>query len=179
MIEAGYFPKRIARQGDRDVCSVSTCISHGPDDWVQHWRHNDLGWFNTRVDAQAVVPAGREGEFRIFAYRLADVFYRQGQRVPVEVPSDVQPEPIPPNFVSLGFDAVGKTPSMGMLGFECSPLSCNGMSEEIPTNQWDLLPSIDEAHRAAERFSIEQPEPGDYYVVEVLESVSAADAKSI
>ena len=67
-----------------------------------------------------------------------------------------------------------------VLGLECSPLSCNGLAAEFEINEFCLLPSLDQAVDAAERFSREQPEPGDYYVVEVLEehagaSVVAAD----
>jgi hypothetical protein len=43
------------------------------------------------------------------------------------------------------------------------------MAAEIGTNEYCLFPELDDAIAGAERFAIEQPEPGDYYVVEVLE----------
>ena len=53
MVDAGYFAKMIEPTPDwlhcqsvREICSVSTCVSSGAEDWVDHWRHNELGWFN-------------------------------------------------------------------------------------------------------------------------------------
>jgi hypothetical protein len=177
----GYFPKIVvARPGwladprPRQICSVSDCISSGPDDWIDRWLHNWLGWFNTIADAWSVVPAPDVARYRLFAYRLAPMFYRQGRPEPVDVPVDVHPEPIPAAFRSLGFDAFSKS-SLGILGFECSPLSCNSMASEFVVNQYCLLPTAEEAHSAAKRFSVEQPEPGDYYLAEVLEAERAAE----
>ncbi len=48
-------------------------------------------------------------------------------------------------------------------------LSCNSMAAEVSSNEFCLFDSLEAAIAAATRFSIEQPEPGDYYVVEVLE----------
>ncbi|HME63078.1 MAG TPA: hypothetical protein VKH62_17680 [Candidatus Binatia bacterium] len=48
------------------------------------------------------------------------------------------------------------------------------MADEIEVNEFCLFPEIDAAIAGAERFSREQPEPGDYYVVEVLERTSDA-----
>ncbi len=62
---------------------------------------------------------------------------------------------------------VGKT-DLGIIGFEHSPLSCNAMAAEYPVNTHCLLDDLGAAVAAAERFSIEQPEPGMYCVAEVL-----------
>jgi hypothetical protein len=43
------------------------------------------------------------------------------------------------------------------------------MAAELGANACCLFPSLDAAIAGACRFSIEQPEPGDYYIVEVLE----------
>ena len=48
------------------------------------------------------------------------------------------------------------------------PVSCNAMAAEYPVNAHCLLDDPAIAVAAAERFSIEQPEPGTYYVAEVL-----------
>ena len=47
-------------------------------------------------------------------------------------------------------------------------LSCNGMAESIPVNEFRLLDDLQAALAAAQRFGVEQPEPGPYVVVEVL-----------
>lgn len=51
---AGYFPKHVVAvpewleaPGVADVCSVSCCVSQGPDDWVGRWLHNPLGLFDS------------------------------------------------------------------------------------------------------------------------------------
>src|SRR5438094_10671249 len=116
MIDAGYFLKRIkARPHEinapqvREICSVSDCISSGPDDWVEYWIHNEFGWFNSMADATKVVPEPERPAYRLFAYRVAPYVYRCGDRFDLQVPVDVQSAPIPADFISLGFDAVNKS----------------------------------------------------------------------
>ena len=179
MILTGYFPKRvIASPGGppsraSEICSVSNCVSTGPDGWIDRWLHNWLGWFNSVTDAWAVVPDSERATFRLFAYRLHEEFYRKGVRHPVVIPGDVSPEPLAPAFISIGFDSYSKTLE-DVLGPECSPLSCNGLSTEYRVNRYCLFHSLDDAKEAALRFSIDEPEPGDYYVAEVLEWSKAA-----
>jgi hypothetical protein len=178
VIDAGYFAKQIEPKpeflnapGVREICSVSECISSGPEGWIEHWLHNEFGWFNRAVDAVRVIPLGHESRYRLFGYRLHPEIFRSGNRVPLTIPADVRPEPIPSTFRSLGFDSLNKSMN-SILGLECSPLSCNSMAAEIVVNAFCLFPALDDAIAAAERFSREQPEPGDYYVVEVLECIS-------
>jgi hypothetical protein len=181
-IDAGYFPRIVEATpkglgvpaGVIDICSVSTCISEGPDDWVGQWHHNSFGWFNTREAAWSAVPDAERARYRMFAYRIAPQFYRIGGAVDdVVVPADVAPEPISSEFQLIGYDAVSKFMD-SVLGLECSPLSCNSMAAEIPANQHCLLETLEAAHEAARRFATEQPEPGAYYVVEVLSSRESA-----
>jgi hypothetical protein len=42
------------------------------------------------------------------------------------------------------------------------------MAGEVPANRFCLFETLEEELAAARRFSVEEPEPGDYYVVEVL-----------
>ena len=175
MLDAGFFVKRVVPRpeglhasGVREICSVSECISPGPEHWIDRWLHNELGWFNRMSDAMSVIPQGQDAAYRLFAYRLHPEIFRLGGRVPFVLPSDVRPEPIPKEFRRVGFDSASKSME-SVLGLECSPLSCNFMAAEIDTNEFCLFPGFDEAVAGAERFAAEQPEPGDYYVVEVLE----------
>lgn len=175
MIDAGYFPKRLVPNDEltkalkvRDICSVSECVSRGPEGWIEHWLHNELGWFNRIPDALAVVPANQREAFRLFAYRIHPEVFHGGSRLELVLPADVHPEPIPDAFERLGFDSVNRSVEL-TVGFECSPLSCNYMAAEMKVNEHCLFDSLGEAIAGATRFSIEQPEPGDYYVIEVLE----------
>ena len=175
LIDAGFFMKRIeARPASlnapdvREICSVSHCISSAPENWIQSWLHNDLGWFNRVADALTVVRPQERHQYRLFAYRLCpEVFTAEG-RAAIVLPGNVKPEAIGQGFRSLGFDSTNKTME-SVLGFECSPLSCNAMAEEIRANEYCLFATLDEAIAGAERFATEQPEPGSYFVIEVLE----------
>lgn len=50
----------------------------------------------------------------------------------------------------------------------CSPLCCNHYGLEMNVNAWCLIDRFDDALAAAERFALEQPEPGDYAVYRVF-----------
>lgn len=82
----------------------------------------------------------------------------------LEIPA-VAVEPLPETFESLGFDVVSRSAGTS---FECSPLSCCDMAQEMGANPFCLLPTLPVAIPAAVRFSTEQPEPGPYLVLEVL-----------
>jgi hypothetical protein len=175
MIDAGYLAKAIAPapdglavQGVPEVCSVSPCISAPVAQWFATWRPNDCGWFNRIDDAWAVVPVRERARYRMFAYRLVPTGLRKGTQLPPWVPQDVHPERLPDTVVSLGFDAVSKSADCGQ-GFEHSPLSCNGMVGEFHANEFCLFAPVEAASAAATAFFAEEPEPGDYDVVEVLE----------
>lgn len=166
----GYFPHRTDLPAGLsfstnvdELCSVSHCLNPAPENWVEYWCHNDLGFFNTRQDALSILPLDATG-FSLFAYRLLPVRYLKDQAQPIEIAAQ-SAEPLPPSFVSLGFDVVNKTFSAF---FECSPLSCNGMADEMGVNRFCLLETLDEAIAFAERCAREEPEPGPFYVVEVL-----------
>jgi len=177
----GYFPKRrtpapdwLAASKAEEVCSVSTCIAKAPPDWVDHWVHNDWGFCNTVADAISLIEPG-DGEYVLYAYSIHSNRYSGGEPQGVDVAlafghytdRPVAPEPLPPDFVSIGFDVAGNSLSSY---FECSPLSCNRIASEIDVNKYCLLDDLDSSLEAARRFSVEQPEPGDYYVVQVLRS---------
>jgi hypothetical protein len=175
MIPGGYFARRVMPRpeslhapGVREICSVSECMSPGAPDWMRQWRHNGFGWFNTVDDALAAVPGEERRQFRLFAYRIHPEVFRGRERMAVTSPADVRPAPLPDGFVSLGYDSASRSSEAG-LGLECSPLSCNGLASELTVNEHCLFPTLDAALAGAGRFALEQPEPGDYYVVEVLE----------
>jgi hypothetical protein len=172
----GYFPKRVTPKPDwihapavLEICSVSGCIAAPPEGWIGKWTHNDLWVYDTLPTAGAVLQAKERDEFVIYAYRLLPVVFREGSDEPFEA-SGVHPEPIPDTFESLGFDVVSR--SVGT-NFECSPLSCCNMAQELVANRFCLLPDLETAIDVALRFSVEQPEPGPYFVLEVLREARA------
>src|SRR5690242_12982322 len=128
MIDAGYFARRVAPRPEwlkadavREICSVSTCVSEGAPGWIERWRHNGCGWFNSIADALNVIPPGEIRNYRLFAYRVHDERFTDGVRSAAALPADVRAEAVPPRFTSIGFDAASRT-AADVLGFECSPL---------------------------------------------------------
>lgn len=170
LVFAGYFAKNIAPRNDwlkvpsvKEIWSVSECMSKGPPDWVNHWRHNDIGLFDTVQLAESVIPADERQAFKIVGYRIWDRVLENGVEVALgrAVPAVPGPDP---GFVSIGFDAVGWSYD----AFSCSPLSCNRGAEQFAVNEWCLFSTFDAAVAGATEFSTGHWEPGPYWVVEIL-----------
>ena len=166
----GYFPKKIERAtaamglpGVSEIWSVSNCISSGPPDWIQHWRHNDFGLFDTPELAQSVVPVDVIQQFQIVGYRICSEVFGGGPRL--SALASAEHLSVSADFGIIGYDAVSSSRGHG---FECSPLSCNGAAKEFAATDRCLFASIDDAIAAARRFSAGNWEPGPYYVMEVL-----------
>ncbi len=53
---------------------------------------------------------------------------------------------------------------------ECSPLSCNDMSPELPVNPCCLIDDFERAYEIAARFGseVDSVEPGPYYLFQVF-----------
>jgi hypothetical protein len=162
MLLIGYLLKRTTVPGGwsiaslvSELCSVSTCLAPAPEDWVKHFSYNDLGFFKTCADALSVLPR-QASDFSLFAYRLLPLRFSEDRVEPFEIVAEGV-EPLAASFVSLGFDVINRTvPPF----FECSPLSCNGMADEVPVNRFCLLATLDEAIAFAQRCAREEPEPG-------------------
>lgn len=151
----GYFPKRTLKRPDwlkarglEEVCSVSNCISEGPDGWIDQWRHNDMWAYDSPELAWSVVPEAVRGEFDLYAYHMFPVEFVEGEQRPFPSPP-LYVQPLPPSFERLGCDAVSR--SCGT-SFECSPLSCNRMAEHVPTNRHCLVDDAETAFRVASEF---------------------------
>ncbi len=168
---AAWFPH--GETGVAAVCSVSDCLAERPPGWIDRWDFTRAGCYDNEATALGTVPPGVETRYVCFAYHLVPPALEFGGgrapraadelfdgRLP-PLPVDAGP---PAGYARLGYDAV----SVGATaGFECSPLSCNGMVTEIPVNRWCLLDDLEHALDVAKRFDGEQPEPGDYVVIEV------------
>ena len=160
---------------DGDIASVSDCLSKRADNWVERWDFNRATFWNSESEAWACVPDKSKSEFRIFAYQILPLLFDTSgiekpvmidQLFPVDMP-DLPREHAPLPFQRIGYDVVERNASMGMLGFGCSPLCCNGMADKILVNEFCLIDNRETALAAARRFGAEQPEPGPYVIVEV------------
>lgn len=169
----GYFPKQgvatpdwLQAQGVMEVCSVSECISPGPEGWINRWAHNEMWAFDDDQAAWAVVPGGSSNAaFRMFAYKLFPVQFVGGEQRPFVIPP-LAVRPLPDGYRLLGCDVVSR--SCGST-FECSPLSCNHAAEKEKVNRYCLVEDPAEAFRLAALFSRAEEgyEPGPYFIVEV------------
>ena len=72
----GFFPKLVEKRPEwltcndvAEVCSVSTCVSAGPPNWINHWRHNRAGFFDTVERALSVIEEGARPRYRVLAFR--------------------------------------------------------------------------------------------------------------
>jgi hypothetical protein len=155
-----------------EICSVSHCIAKGPPGWRDQGKHNFYDMYNNPNLAWSVVPAEIRADFELFAYWLYLVEFKDGQEEPIEEWWELTVEPMPGSFVRLGWDAVegGQHCSFG-----CSPMSCNAGCKDVEIakkNRYCLVSTAEEGIDLARHFSICQPEPGPYCVVEVWREAS-------
>jgi hypothetical protein len=151
-----------------EICSVSNCIARGfwsTDNPLDLYSDAGLGW--------AVVPVEARAEFALYAYRLWPVQFENGRQEAIDLWWEPAVEPMRGTFVRLGWDAV-----VGGNGyaFGCSPLSCNSGADIVhcpEINRYCLVADEQAALALARSFSITQPEPGPYCVVEVWRDTAA------
>jgi hypothetical protein len=148
----GYFPKEravpppwMAELRILEVGSVSLCNASGPDGWINAWKHNDWGFFDDPDSAWSVVSPDDRGRPRMLAYDLHPAEFIDGVEQPIQAPS-LDVAPLGRSFRFLGWDVVSR--STGDF-FECSPLSCNLLAKEVPTNSACLLPHFEAARSLA------------------------------
>ena len=165
----GYFPKRTMKRpewlkatGVEELCSVSTCLSDGPNGWVDQWRHNEMWVYDTPELAFSVVPEATRKEFDLYAYKMFPVVFVVGKQQPFDIPN-LHVQSLASSFERLGNDIVCK----GGCTFACSPLTCNHMAEHVAVNRQCLVEDAAAAFRLAAEFEAGGCEPGPYCVVEV------------
>lgn len=179
-----YRAHAVAVQDPRiqEICSVSTCISPAVKDF-DRWAFNEAGYYPTVQSALDAVHQDRRSRAALFAYRLYLVEFTGGERKEVtsaellgaNAPLLITEEP-PARFRSIGFDVVSGRRALpesqrsprAPFGLDCSPLSCCGLSVRYAINSYCLLPEYGDAAVTARDFSREEPEPGPYFIVQVL-----------
>lgn len=182
----GYFAKRIVPKpawidtpGVIEISSVSTCISKGPQDWIDRWTHNEMWLYASEALARAAIaPPERSGDFDIYAYVLLPVIFdARGNRMEYAALTAAErqaleaaaraADPVPGDYERLGIDVAGQDLPFGISGFACSPLSCNALATEMKANIHCLIDTLEDATKAAALIAADQPEPSRYHLVEV------------
>ena len=173
MIPAGYMAKRVQTPKGfhidqvADVYSVSSCVNENFADYIEYWKHNGHWLFDSPEIIQAVARdnAIELKGTKLFYYEVYEKEFDGKDWHPYE------PEPsIPTNVLAPlgqkleGFDVVTFSNRNSP---ECSPLSCNAMAEEIPTNEHCLMSAFDDAYEKVTSGIFGNSEPGPYRIFAV------------
>jgi hypothetical protein len=167
--EAKHLPANVL-----EICSVADCITKPPPGWLERWDFNRAFCYPSAAAAWATVPAAAKEEYEVFVYWLLPFTVGGGQRQPVKI-DDLFDQRLPPlpqtggattGFEQLGFDVFERS-APAQMGFGHSPLSCNGMANEVKVNCFCLVETEGEAAQLIERCNQEQPEPGIFYGMRV------------
>jgi hypothetical protein len=174
MIPVGYLAKRSCAKPAgfqlpmvEDVYSVSGCVNKNFADYIGSWKHNGYWLFDSPAVIQEVA---REKSIsldsaKLFYYEAYEFEFTGKEWRPFSPETSVETDVVTPSQKALeGFDVVtfyaGTTP-------ECSPLSCNGLAGEIPTNSHCLIETLDNAKDALESGRFEKSEHGPYRIFAV------------
>jgi hypothetical protein len=174
MVPAGYLAKRVSMKPDwlqapqvADIYSVSGCMSETFADYIEYWKHNGFWLFDS---PEVIENLARENSIdltgtTLFYYEVyekefdGDIWhpYEPDSRfkTSVEVPVDKHLE---------GFDVVTFSCRNEP---ECSPLSCNNLAQELPTNSHCLFQSFNEAENNLTKRTFNDGEPGPYRIFSV------------
>ena len=168
MIPVGYMAKRVCKRPDYlrapsviDIYSVSGCISEKFADYIAWWKHNGYWLFDSpEIIRNAAQENGIELKgTSLFYYEAYEMEFDGKNRNPYR--PDFEVNVVQPARKRLeGFDIVTNGPG-------CSPLSCNSLAEQIPTNSHCLLDSFEEAYAKLDAGEFNNSEPGPYRVFAV------------
>jgi hypothetical protein len=174
MRPAGFLAKRIVARPDwlnaanvRDIYSLSGCVSPDFADYVEYWKHNGFWLFDS---PEIIHDIARQHSIDLvgtilFYYEIYEKEFDGQAWQPFEPDSPPGTNVIVPTEKRLeGFDVV--TFSNRALP-ECSPLSCNHLASEVPTNSHCLFDSFDEAERLITNGFFNDSEPGPYRIFSV------------
>ncbi len=152
-----------------DVYSLSNHVSEDFADYINYWRHNGYWLFNSAKVMRALAEEhsiSLQG-LKLFYFEAHDLQYddSSGKWVSFEAESSFETNVQPPGACTLeGFDvttfSAGTSP-------ECSPLSCNSVAADLPTNSHCLFPTFEAAVRAVEEGRFKNAEPGPYRIIGV------------
>ena len=176
MIPVGYMAKRTCAKpkgfdfpGIEDVYSVSGDVNDDFADYINAWKHNGYWLFDSpRLirDVAKELTLSLDGT-TLFFYEAYEQEFNEKEMTW----SEFAPEPSLRTNVELpvsrrleGFDLVT---FYARNAPECSPLSCNGLAAEIPTNSHCLIDTFEEAKSALESGKCSNAEPGPYRIFSV------------
>lgn len=175
MIPVGYMAKRMPQSDDWlkhmkaplsvDVYSVGNCVNDDFADYVNYWKHNGWWFFDSPAVIQEI---SREHSFSLdhtllFYYEVYE-FEFQDDKWRSFSPWDDRWRGsngvvIPANRLLEGYDVVTFWPENSPAP-EHSPLSCNGLANELKTNSHCLFETFEQAQEAVNSGKFAEAEPG-------------------
>jgi len=170
VIPAGYLAKRVQKPEGfnidtvADVYSVGDCVNEDFADYINSWKHNGFWLFDS---PQAIRSVADENSIDLtgtlfFYYEVYEKEFDGKAWSGVQSEPSMPTQVSPPRTKTLeGFDVVAGN------AHGHSPLSCNGLAKEIPTNTHCLLTSFDEAFNALESGAFIHSESGPYRIFAV------------
>jgi hypothetical protein len=175
MIPIGYMAKYICERPDWlkapivvDFFSVSACGSEFFfNDYIPLWKHNGYWLFDSPGIIQAIAQEKSVDlqKTKLFYYEAHEMEFT-GENWRLFFPETSIPVNIiqPAQKKLEGFDVV--TFSVGHSP-ECSPLSCNSLAEELPTNPHCLFNTFEEAETSLSAGKFVKCENGPYRIIAV------------
>jgi hypothetical protein len=176
MLPLGYMYKRVMKRPEwlhasavADILSVSNCVSPNLTNDFSNSRHNGYGLFNSPsgLDELAAEQSISRVGLRLFYFEAFEHEYDEHKKrwasfAPLaSFETNVQ---APMNRELQGFDV---TSFASGTYAECSPLSCNGSAERVPTNEHCLIRTLDEARNVLERDLLQPCESGPFRIIAV------------
>jgi hypothetical protein len=178
----GYCAKKVEKRPEwlktpnlEGICSVSHCLSRPPEGhWEWHPALNAIWLYRDETGALGLfAPTEDPKDFDLFAYKILPMgFGTHGEELPLdddEAPvitkAAEETVALPDDYEFLGYDCLTMATQWGYAALECSPLSCNSMSNDTEVNKHCLIDERERAIDFASRFSKEDWDHA--YVVEV------------
>lgn len=152
-----------------DVYSLSGCISADFTNYVPLWKHNGYWLFDSPELIRAVADENQTtlNDTRLFYYEVYEHEYDDEEsawKPFLPDPSLSTNVRVPTRKQLEGFDVVTFWAHSSP---ECSPLSCNALAKDIPTNAHCLFASFDEAKVRIDSGGFGHSEPGPYRIFAV------------
>ena len=126
----------------KEICSVSDCIAKGPENWIDKWKHNKLGFYDTEKLALSIIKNEKQ-KFLLYAYKLFPLKFENltanKYSIPIKLIAYIS------KYTFLGYDIVCRMKDNDF--FDCSPLSCNYLCETYSVNQCCLVNELENAYK--------------------------------
>lgn len=147
-----------------DLYSVSGCNSENFADYIPYWEHNGFWLFDSPALIEKLARASGNclDDTSLFYYEVYEQEF-DGKNWAAFAPSAELATavvlPTVKRFVGVDVVTFGARQNP-----ECSPLSCNSLARELPTNEHCLFSSFEEARTNFDNGGFEKTELGPYRI---------------